>query len=56
MGRAVVLRGWAFAYRAFSHRYASAEGRAQAVRAGFWEGRAERPWIWRSRQMQGDAG
>ena len=56
LGRAVVLRGWAFAYRAFSHRYEAAEGRAQAARAGFWEGRAERPWIWRSQQIRDGAG
>ncbi|MCB9947708.1 MAG: thermonuclease family protein [Rhodospirillaceae bacterium] len=56
VGRAMVLRGWAFAYRAFTHRYQDDEARAQDDRAGFWQGRAERPWIWRSQQIRASGG
>ena len=49
----MVLSGWAFPQRSLSSRYEILEGRAQSARAGFWAGRAERPWIWRRRQETG---
>lgn len=49
----MVLSGWAFPQRSLSSRYEVLEGRAQSARAGFWAGRAERPWIWRRRQETG---
>ena len=56
IGGLMVQSGWAFSYRAFSHRYASAEARAQAGRRGFWEGRVQRPWVWRTEQIREAAG
>jgi len=47
----MVRAGWAFAYRSLGHDYSSMESRAQAARSGVWSGRAEAPWIWRSRQV-----
>jgi endonuclease YncB( thermonuclease family) len=47
----MVRAGWAFAYRSLGHDYSNQESRAQAARSGVWSGRAEAPWIWRSRQV-----
>ncbi len=52
IGGLMVQSGWAFSYRAFSHRYEAAEGQAQAHRRGFWEGRVMRPSVWRTEQMR----
>jgi endonuclease YncB( thermonuclease family) len=47
----MVRAGWAFAFRSLGHDYSIQESRAQAARSGVWSGRAEAPWIWRSRQV-----
>ena len=52
IGGLMVSSGWAFSYRTFSHRYERAEAQAQAGRRGFWEGRAIRPWVWRTEQLR----
>lgn len=52
IGEMLIRRGWAFAYRGTSHRYAVAEGQAQAAHAGLWAGRAQRPWVWRQEHPQ----
>lgn len=51
LAAAMVLRGWAFAYRALSGDYVRLEAQAQARRFGLWAGRAEAPWLWRTRQL-----
>jgi len=50
----MVVRGWAFSYRSISNRYEQHEALAQSRRAGFWSGRAQRPWIWRNLEVLGE--
>lgn len=50
LGGSMVARGWAFAYRALSHKYTSGEAFAQSRARGMWAGRVEYPWLWRDRQ------
>ncbi len=56
LGQAMVLRGWAFALTGQSHRYGADQGRAQAMRAGLWSGRAQAPWEWRIADQTADRG
>lgn len=51
LGRAMVLRGWAFAYRSLSPAYQQAEAYAMSRRLGLWSGVVEKPWQWRSRKL-----
>jgi endonuclease YncB( thermonuclease family) len=51
LSAAMLVRGWAFAYSHLSFDYTGLEARAQARKAGMWAGRAEAPWLWRSRQL-----
>ncbi|NYZ12339.1 thermonuclease family protein [Azospirillum sp. RWY-5-1] len=51
LGRAMVLRGWAFAYRSLSPAYQEAEAYAVSRRLGLWAGKVEKPWQWRSRKL-----
>jgi endonuclease YncB( thermonuclease family) len=53
VGALLVLSGWAFSARALSNRYEPHEARAQAQQRGLWSGRAERPWVWRQKQVLG---
>ena len=55
IGLAMVRGGWAFSHRSLSHRYESAEAQAQAQSAGFWSGRARRPWIWRAERAAAES-
>lgn len=51
LGRAMVLRGWAFAYRSLSPAYQEAEAYAVSRRLGLWSGKVEKPWQWRTRKL-----
>lgn len=48
LGQAMVASGWAVAYRRYASDYVGDEARARAARAGLWEGRFERPDLWRA--------
>ncbi|WP_162937334.1 thermonuclease family protein [Indioceanicola profundi] len=56
IGAFQVLAGWAMSYRRIAPDYAKQEALAMSRRRGLWTGRAEAPWIWRDRQIQGGAG
>lgn len=47
LGGALVIRGWAIAYRKYSADYNSAEATAKAARAGIWAGTFVQPEEWR---------
>ena len=47
---AMVLAGWAMAYRRYSVDYVPQEDEARAHGRGIWAGRFEPPWDWRRRQ------
>ena len=49
----MVRRGWALAYRRYSHDYVGQERKAKARQAGIWAGRFVPPWEWRSRRRSG---
>lgn len=49
---AMVLTGYALAYRSVSTAYLREEALAVSRRRGLWGGRVEPPWIWRSRQLE----
>ena len=51
LAAAMLVRGWALAYRQLSQEYGGLEARAQARKAGLWAGRVEAPWQWRTRQL-----
>jgi endonuclease YncB( thermonuclease family) len=51
LSAAMLVRGWAFAYRSLSTAYGGLEARAQARKAGMWAGRVEAPWLWRTRKL-----
>jgi endonuclease YncB( thermonuclease family) len=51
LGAAMIVRGWAFAYRRLNPDYYALESNAQARKAGFWAGRVEAPWLWRDRKI-----
>ncbi|HYD29923.1 MAG TPA: thermonuclease family protein [Azospirillaceae bacterium] len=51
LAAAMVGRGWAFAYRRVSPKYATMEAFAQTRKRGMWGGRIEYPWLWRDRQI-----
>lgn len=55
LGAAMVARGWAFAYRMLTAKYASTEAYAQSRKRGMWGGRIEYPWLWRDRQLAAKA-
>jgi len=46
----MVGRGWALAYRRYSHAYAGLERTARAAHRGLWSGRFTAPWNWRRGQ------
>lgn len=50
----MVRAGWAWAYRSLGHDYTGQEARAQSARSGVWSGRAEAPWLYRSRRVGTD--
>ncbi len=50
IGAVMVERGWAFAQRHLSNRYARFENRAQGNRAGLWQHEVTRPWVWLRQQ------
>lgn len=52
IGAAMVLTGYALAYRSVSTTYLREEAQAVSRRRGLWGGRVEPPWIWRSRQVE----
>lgn len=43
----LVARGWAAAYRRYSHAYVDEESAARAARRGIWAGEFAMPWDWR---------
>ncbi len=43
----MVRHGWALAYRRYSLEYVPAELAASRDKAGLWQGRFEKPWVWR---------
>lgn len=47
LGRAMVLSGWALAYRRYSRRYIDAERTARRAGRGLWRGDFVPPWDWR---------
>lgn len=51
LGNAMVVRGWAFAYRSLSPAYQQGEAYAMSRRLGLWSGKVEKPWQWRSRKL-----
>ena len=51
LSAAMLVRGWAFAYRSLSTDYGGLEARAQSRKAGMWAGRVEAPWLWRTRKL-----
>ena len=51
----MVARGWALAYRQYSHDYVSQEERASKAKLGMWQGEFEVPWDWRQRASQSNA-
>ncbi len=46
---AMAATGWAFAERRISSFYNEMQANARSRRAGFWAGRVEPPWLYRSR-------
>jgi|GEM_PF-793623 len=50
LGAALVLAGLALAYRDHSLRYVGEERTAKAARRGLWQGRFEKPWVWRRKR------
>lgn len=57
INRAMVLSGWAIAYRRHGTSYAQEEAEARSARRGIWQGRFETPERWRDQNrtslMQG---
>jgi len=47
LGAWLVEHGWALAYARYSQAYAAQQKRAEAVRAGIWQSRFQKPWEWR---------
>ena len=47
LGRDLVEKGLAVAYRSYSRAYVQAEGKARSARRGIWAGRFQMPWDWR---------
>ena len=47
LNAAMVLKGWALAYRQYSVDYVKAEAAAQTTRVGLWAGEFVPPWDWR---------
>jgi endonuclease YncB( thermonuclease family) len=47
---ALVVAGWALAYRQYGLDYVPQEGTAQAARLGLWSGSFENPWDYRRNQ------
>lgn len=52
LGEAMVLNGWALAYRRYSLRYVAAEASAQRNHLGLWSGDCLAPWQYRKLQKQ----
>ena len=51
----MVARGWALAYRHYSHDYVAQEERAAKAKLGMWQGEFDPPWDWRQRISQSNA-
>ena len=51
----MVARGWALAYRHYSHDYVDQEERAARSKLGMWQGEFEPPWDWRRKVSQSNA-
>ncbi len=49
---AMVLMGWAIAYRRFSGIYVGLEEQAKAARAGMWAGAFVEPEVWRREKLE----
>ena len=47
LGRIIVERGWALAYRRYSTRYVQIEAEAEQAGRGMWQGEFVPPWEWR---------
>ena len=47
LGRVMVERGWALAYRRYSTRYVQIEAEAEQAGRGMWQGEFVPPWEWR---------
>ena len=47
LGRVIVKRGWALAYRRYSTRYVQIEAEAEQAGRGMWQGEFVPPWEWR---------
>lgn len=48
LGREMVANGWAVAFTRYSQDYVTEEAAAKAERRGLWQGRFERPDVWRA--------
>jgi endonuclease YncB( thermonuclease family) len=55
LGAALVGRGMALAYVAYSEDYLPEQRRAEAARLGLWRGSFEAPWDWRRGQREARA-
>jgi len=54
LGRWLVERGWARAYRAYGgSAYAKPEAKARDAKLGMWSGAFTDPWQWRAEQRKG---
>ncbi len=47
IGRAMLRREWALAYRRYSTDYVNAKDHAKMNRLGIWRGKFRPPWEWR---------
>jgi endonuclease YncB( thermonuclease family) len=47
LGAWLVENGWALAYARYSKAYVEQQKRAEAVQAGIWQSRFQKPWAWR---------
>jgi endonuclease YncB( thermonuclease family) len=54
LGAALVSKGMAFAYVAYSEDYLPEQERAHAARLGLWRGSFEMPWDWRAARRDGE--
>lgn len=52
VGRELVRRGYALAYRQYSLAYVEDENYAKTAQNGVWQGTFELPWVWRRNQKQ----
>jgi endonuclease YncB( thermonuclease family) len=47
LGAWLVEHGWALAYARYSTAYVKQQRQAEAVQAGMWQSRFQKPWAWR---------